>query len=531
MHFPTARRLLSPLRVPITRCWPHSMCPPAHNVFLHKRLDALRPVVASTLVTANTIERLHVAETVMSSSPDSEPRPDLRRILSALVAGLVRVTPDRDLQAIFEQQLQRLLSMRSVRLREIPARYQARLVTPTRTADSIVLWRTPTANPRVQAVLEAYFEPGRPIEGSDFEMLESAADLGGLVLEAARTRTVLHACRPDGAAPLIGSTPVMKDLRDRIERVALTDFTVLIDGESGVGKELVARQLHDLGRRRHGPFVAVNCAAVVETLLEAELFGIEDRTATGVRGRRGKFEHADNGTLFLDEVSDLSLTAQAKLLRAIQDLSVERVGGNGLRRVNTRIVAATNRPSADLVARGLFRADLFYRLSGVEIHVPPLRDRRDDIEELLGYFLDSPPPDAGSARCRSPRSRRCATTTGRATSGSSSGSSSVPWRWPRPTRSSWTICLRRCAASTGRYWVPRSAAGETMRAWGSRYARFVFERCGRNKRRACRALDISYHTLQAYLRHYEGGQGAAARQIPAWARPVDDAARDAELVE
>jgi len=185
--------------------------------------------VASSLVTANTIERLHVAETVMSSSPDSEPRPDLRRILSALVAGLVRVTADRDLQVIFEQQLQRLLSMRSVRLREIPARYQARLVTPTRTTDSIVLG-VPTANPHVQAVLEAYFEPGRPIEGSDFEMLESAADLGGLVLEAARTRTVLHACRPDGAAPLIGATPLMKDLRDRIERVALTDFTVLIDG-------------------------------------------------------------------------------------------------------------------------------------------------------------------------------------------------------------------------------------------------------------------------------------------------------------
>ena len=109
--------------------------------------------------------------------------------------------------------------------------------------------------------------------------------------------------------------------------MAATDFTVLLEGESGVGKELVARQIHESSRRRHGPFVAVNCAALVETLLEAELFGIEERTATGVRGRRGKFEHADGGTLFLDEVSDLSLSAQAKLLRAIQDLSVERVGG------------------------------------------------------------------------------------------------------------------------------------------------------------------------------------------------------------
>ena len=123
----------------------------------------------------------------------------------------------------------------------------------------------------------------------------------------------------------------MRLLRDRVERVANTNFTVLIEGESGVGKELVARQIHELGPRRHGPFVAINCAALVETLIEAELFGIEERTATGVRGRRGKFEHADGGTLFLDEISDLSMAAQAKLLRVIQDLTVERVGGGGSR--------------------------------------------------------------------------------------------------------------------------------------------------------------------------------------------------------
>ena len=134
----------------------------------------------------------------------------------------------------------------------------------------------------------------------------------------------------------------MRALRDRIERVAVSDFTVLIEGESGTGKELVARQIHELSPRRAGPFVAINCAALVETLLEAELFGIEERTATGVRGRRGKFEHADGGTLFLDEVADLSLAAQAKLLRAIQEMAVERVGGHGTRRLNVRIVAATN---------------------------------------------------------------------------------------------------------------------------------------------------------------------------------------------
>ena len=142
-----------------------------------------------------------------------------------------------------------------------------------------------------------------------------------------------------------------------------------------------------MSRRRNGPFVAVNCAALVETLLEAELFGIEDRTATGVRGRCGKFEAADGGTLFLDEVSYLSLSAQAKLLRAIQDLAVERVGGHGTRRVDIRIIAATNRALADLVGRQLFRPDLYYRLSGVDVHVPALRERRADILELAQYFL------------------------------------------------------------------------------------------------------------------------------------------------
>src|SRR5207253_3485811 len=137
--------------------------------------------------------------------------------------------------------------------------------------------------------------------------------------------------------------------------------------------------IHELSPRRQGPFVAIDCAALVETLLEAELFGIEERTATGVRGRRGKFEYADSGTLFLDEVSDLSLSAQAKLLRAIQDLTVERVGGHASHRVDIRIVAATNRSLSGLVDRQLFRGDLFYRLSGVDVRVPTLRERRADV--------------------------------------------------------------------------------------------------------------------------------------------------------
>jgi len=288
----------------------------------------------------------------------------VRELLVALGNALANRFPEDDLEAQFEQHVRQMLGLRSVRLREVRARYQARLVTPTRTNDSIVLG-VPGSDARVQAVLEASCDSGRRFDEHDLEVLTAVAQIGGLVMEISRCRAPARARSPVSVAPLIGSTTVMHALRERVERVAATDFTVLVEGESGTGKELVARQVHELSRRRNGPFVAVNCAAVVETLLEAELFGIEERTATGVRGRRGKFENADGGTLFLDEVSDLSLSAQAKLLRVIQDLAVERVGGQGIRRVNTRIIAATNRPLSELTVRGLFRADLYYRLSGV----------------------------------------------------------------------------------------------------------------------------------------------------------------------
>ena len=273
-----------------------------------------------------------------------------------------------------------------------------------------------------------------------------------------------------------------------------------LGGESGVGKELVARQIHELGRRRQGPFVAINCAALVETLIEAELFGIEERTATGVRGRRGKFEHAEGGTLFLDEVSDLSMAAQAKLLRAIQDFTVERVGGNGPRHINTRIVAATNRPLSGLVEQGLFRTDLFYRMSGVEITVPPLRRRKSDILELALYFL---------AR----HDRR-----GRLSMTAAAVDALIAYDWPGNVRELERMLEGAIATAESRQirvddlpvslrgmygdvLVPAFRLGDTMRAWGSRYARLVLEKNAGNKRQACQMLDISYHTLNSYLRY------------------------------
>ena len=261
----------------------------------------------------------------------------------------------------------------------------------------------------------------------------------------------------------------------------------------------MARQIHELSPRRDGPFVAVNCAAIVETLLEAELFGIEDRIATGVRGRRGKFEAAHGGTLFLDEVADLSQSAQAKLLRAIQEMSIERVGGHEARDVDTRIIAATNTELSDLVARGRFRLDLYYRLHGVEIDVPALRDRPDDIVELAEYFLE---------RHREFRRLRLS---------QAASDALLAYRWPGNVRELERVIERAVALADSDQLqlddlppalldgyvpvlVPSFERAESMRAWGSRYARMVLERCQHNKRQACRELGISYHTLQAYLR-------------------------------
>jgi transcriptional regulator with PAS, ATPase and Fis domain len=366
-------------------------------------------------------------------------------------------------------------------------------------------------SPRSAAYLEAIPEGVGVFDEWDKQMLRVARHVAALILEIDDQRqhglapvTVVTPGRPSDQALLVGSSPAMCRVRERIERVAVTDFTVLIQGESGTGKELVARQVHQLSRRRRGPLVAINCAALVESLLEAELFGIEDRTATGVRGRRGKFEHADQGTLFLDEVSDLSISAQAKLLRAIQDMTVERVGGQGVRRVDVRIVVATNRSLVELVERGHFRLDLFYRLNGVEIIMPPLRERREDVVELAQHFLN---------RHRDVRPL---------TISPAALDALVAYNWPGNVRELERVIERAVALASsdqitlddlppgpaGGYTEalqPASERDETMRTWGSRYARLVLERCGQNKRKACGVLGISYHTLQAYLRYRPPG--------------------------
>jgi transcriptional regulator with PAS, ATPase and Fis domain len=420
-------------------------------------------------------------------------RQGLHALVRMLATHLVAGEPQVRLEGVLEAGLARAIGaawLRTVR------------PTDQRRAGPLRASRVPTTGPSPEhdvmfemAVLDRQLDPW------DEQLLETAAHLLTLALAADRQHVPRASVRAStGAAPLIGSSPHMQVLRARIERVALSDFTVLIQGESGTGKELVARQIHELSNRRRGPFVAINCAALVESLLEAELFGIEDRTATGVRGRRGKFEHADGGTLFLDEVAELSLAAQAKLLRAIQDLAVERVGGHATRQLDVRIVAATNKPLAGLADRGLFRSDLYYRLGGLDVVVPPLRDRREDILELAHYFL----------ACQGERAKVALSTT--------AADALQAYHWPGNVRELQRTLEGALAMSSSRVIelddlppslrgsyadvvVPSLEANDSLRMWASRYAKLVLARSGHNKRKACRTLGISYHTLQAHLRY------------------------------
>ncbi len=211
--------------------------------------------------------------------------------------------------------------------------------------------------------------------------------------EAERQREALEeenrALRADAgeSSGLVGQAAAFRHVLELVRRVAPSDVTVLVRGESGTGKEQVARLLHSLSLRRRGPFVPLNCAAVPETLLEAELFGIERGVATGVSARVGKFELANGGTLFLDEVGDLTPMLQAKLLRVVQERELERVGGRQRLHVDVRLVTATNRDLEAMMETGAFRADLYYRLRVVELTLPPLRDRREDIPLLARHFV------------------------------------------------------------------------------------------------------------------------------------------------
>ncbi len=221
-----------------------------------------------------------------------------------------------------------------------------------------------------------------------FDLKELISIVGRALAEPKARRNLMAPEEPGENMPLVGRSAAMQDIYRILARLMQTDLTVMIVGESGTGKELVARALHDYGKRRNGPFVAINMAAIPRDLIESELFGHEKGAFTGASARNaGRFEQAEGGTLFLDEIGDMPMEAQTRLLRVLQQGEYTTVGGRTPIRTNVRIVAATNKDLRTLINQGMFREDLFFRLNVVPIRLPPLRERAEDIPDLVRHFF------------------------------------------------------------------------------------------------------------------------------------------------
>jgi transcriptional regulator with GAF, ATPase, and Fis domain len=299
---------------------------------------------------------------------------------------------------------------------------------------------------------------------------------------------------------LIGVSTAAKEVLRKIKKVAPFDTTVLISGESGTGKELVARALHDRSPRRASPFVAVNCAAIPETLLESELFGYAPKSGisgSDPRGKPGKFELANGGTLFLDEIGDMSLSTQAKILRVLEDRVVNRLGGNEGIRVDLRIVAATNKVLEKAVAESAFREDLYYRLKVFKFELPPLRERREDILALCQHFLALHASDSRGPIDLSPRARELL----------------LSYHWPGNIRELKNCVEEAILLSNGRTIYPENLPSDlrrndlpqpfgTLAEVEAQHVRRVLQSVNWNKRRAAEILGINRSTLYEKIRLY-----------------------------
>lgn len=235
----------------------------------------------------------------------------------------------------------------------------------------------------------------KPIETSRLlQALDRAAEIVSLRKELAHLRN----SRREQYNWVVGDTPAMRRIAEMVERAATTTTSVLVSGESGTGKEIVANAIHQLSERKDGPFVAVNCAAIPDQLLESELFGHEAQAFTGATKRKpGLMEVADGGTLFLDEVSSMKLDLQGKILRALDEKAIRRVGGTSNINLDVRIISASNRQLPSLIEQGAFRDDLYWRLKVISIYIPPLRERREDIPTLAGFFISRYNTEQGKA--------------------------------------------------------------------------------------------------------------------------------------
>ncbi len=361
----------------------------------------------------------------------------------------------------------------------------------------------------VRAVrLGAYDFLTKPVEPAVFgAALDRAAEARRLRDEVSRLRTELNAAKI--TTGIVGKSRALADIVAIIERVADSAATVLVTGPTGSGKERVARALHEASRRRDAPFVAVNAAAVPEQLLESELFGYVRGAFTDARAdKKGLFVEADGGTLFLDEIGDLPMMLQAKLLRVLQEREVRPLGASKSRAIDVRVVAATHHDLRRAIKEGRFREDLFYRLAVIEIAIPPLRDRPEDILPLAELFL-----------------RRANDRAGRSIKGLSSAAARklVAYAWPGNVREL-ENAIERAVAFAQDEWVspgdlppmiaepaqhdPFSGAAERMMTLDELergYVRHVLERLGGNKVRAAAALGINRRTIQRWLGDEGGG--------------------------
>ncbi len=326
-------------------------------------------------------------------------------------------------------------------------------------------------------------------------------------LEKHRERQELQRLRAEVAQKytfqnFIGKSPLMHRVFDLIAQVAETDATVLINGETGTGKELVAKAIHYNSPRRDRPFVGINCAALVETLLESELFGHEKGAFTGaIKQKLGRFELSHTGTLFLDEVAEIPHSTQVKLLRVLQERQLERVGGTEAIRLDIRLISATNRDLAKAISARTFREDLFYRLNVVPIHLPPLRERREDIPLLVASFI-----------------QRYANNLSKPIEGIAPAAMEflLRYHWPGNVRELENVIERSvvlCQETqiSANHLLLLNQRGEekalqeallqrsSEEEMNQRYARLILEELGGNKKEACRILGINFHTLQRRL--------------------------------
>ena len=302
---------------------------------------------------------------------------------------------------------------------------------------------------------------------------------------------------------MVARSPRMQEVLATVERVAPTNSTVLLGGESGVGKDLIARAIHEKSRRASGPFVKINSTAIPENLLESELFGYEKGAFTGaVTSKPGKFEMADKGTLFLDEIGDVPAVTQVKLLRVLQEREFERLGGTRTVKVDVRLLAATNRDLREALEQGTFREDLYYRLNVVPIDIAPLRERKEDIPDLANLFLARFSKDSGRPlRGISPAAMQLL----------------VSHYWPGNVRELQNVMERACALAAGpelevadiQLDTPRNRAGAgaerflpegmTLDQWEDEMIREALKRAGGNKSQAARSLGLSRNALRYRL--------------------------------